>query len=348
MRENRAASNDNGNDHRTMRDIQDCNRCRYEPAAPVGHYESWFQRANHPTRPLAFWIRYTIFSPKGRPGEAVGELWAIWFDGETGRHVAVKEVVPIERCRFSPIDLDARIGMASLTQHRLEGRVRSAGRTFRWHLDYDSDEPMLLLLPRRFYDGGFPNAKALVGSPNAIFHGTIAIDGQRIAIDGWRGSQNHNWGSRHTDAYAWGQVAGFDGAPHTFLECATAHLRIGGLPVPASTLVVLRVEGREHRLNGLLQSMRSTGRFDFFTWTLEARSAHVRVTARLEAPASAFVGLRYANPPGGSKTCLNTKIAACELTLEHHGETARTFVSKHGAAFEILTERADHGVGVVA
>jgi hypothetical protein len=32
-----------------------------------GHYESFFQRANHPTRPLAFWIRYTIFSPTGHP-----------------------------------------------------------------------------------------------------------------------------------------------------------------------------------------------------------------------------------------------------------------------------------------
>jgi hypothetical protein len=36
--------------------------------------------------------------------------------------------------------------------------------------------------------GGFPKAKALVGTPSAVFEG----------------------GSRHTDRYAWGQVAGFD------------------------------------------------------------------------------------------------------------------------------------------
>ncbi len=41
-----------------------------------GHYESFFQRANHPSRPLAFWIRYTIFSPKNRPQDALGEVWA--------------------------------------------------------------------------------------------------------------------------------------------------------------------------------------------------------------------------------------------------------------------------------
>ena len=53
-----------------------------------GHYESWFQRANHPTRPLALWIRYTIFAPSHGPAE--GELWAIWFDGEQQRVTAAK------------------------------------------------------------------------------------------------------------------------------------------------------------------------------------------------------------------------------------------------------------------
>ena len=44
-----------------------------------GHYESWFLRANHPHKPQAFWIRYTLFVPADdRP--ALGELWAIWFD----------------------------------------------------------------------------------------------------------------------------------------------------------------------------------------------------------------------------------------------------------------------------
>lgn len=331
-----------------MRDIQDCNRCRYVPAGQSGHYESWFQRANHPDRPLAFWIRYTIFSPKGRAEEAVGELWAIYFDGETGHTLAVKESFPIVGCRFSPIDLDVRIGVAMLNQHHLEGRARSAGHTIRWQLDYEGDEPALLLLARGFYDRSFPKAKALVGTPNAIFRGTLSIDGRQIAIDGWCGSQNHNWGSKHTDSYAWGQVAGFDNAPHTFLECSTARLRIGGIPTPPLTVLVLRVEGREYSLNGPLQSLRAVGRFDFFEWHIVAQSSRVRVSAHLEAPASAFVALRYADPPGGAKTCLNTKLASCELTLEEAGGPARTFVTQHRAAFEILTERVDHGVPIAA
>ena len=43
------------------------NATRYRPGRQLGHYESFFQRANHPSRPLAFWIRYTIFSPQDHP-----------------------------------------------------------------------------------------------------------------------------------------------------------------------------------------------------------------------------------------------------------------------------------------
>ena len=48
------------------------NGARWRPDDPRGHYESWFCPANHPTEPLAFWIRYTIFSPRGRPEDADG------------------------------------------------------------------------------------------------------------------------------------------------------------------------------------------------------------------------------------------------------------------------------------
>ena len=64
------------------------NGARYQPGTAAGHYESWFQRANDPGGRRAFWIRYTIFAPKGRPDDAVGELWAIAFDREVASGVA--------------------------------------------------------------------------------------------------------------------------------------------------------------------------------------------------------------------------------------------------------------------
>lgn len=81
---------------------------------------------------------------------------------------------------------------------------------------------------------------------------------------------------------------------------------------------------------------------------MDAKGPKVRVHGRIQAPANAFVGLSYQNPPGGAKTCLNTKLASAEITVERPGQTARTLKTAHRAAFEILTDRADHGVAVVA
>jgi hypothetical protein len=207
------------------------NAARFLPGETGGLYESYFLRANHPEKPLAFWLRYTVFCPRGRPQDAQGELWAIWFDGEAQRIVAVKESRPIAECRFSTERLDARIG------------------------------PL--------------------------------------------------WS-------------------------------------PRLTLLVLRDAGEEIALNGLWQATKAQGHYDFFTWTLDSHGPQGRLHGRIEAPASAFVGLNYLNPPGGAKTCFNTKLAAAEFILERPGRPAKTFVTRSRAAFEILTDRGDHGVPVVA
>ena len=83
-------------------------------------------------------------------------------------------------------------------------------------------------------------------------------------------------------------------------------------------------------------------------WTLSSRRRGVEVEARIWARREAFVGLAYRNPPGGVKTCLNSKIAACELTLRRPGKPALQLRSAARAAFEILTDETDHGVPVVA
>lgn len=324
------------------------NRCRFVLGDPGGHYESYFQRANHPSRPLAFWIRYTIMSPRGRPQDALGELWAIFFDGERVRIAAAKQEFPISRCQFSDARLSARIADAEIREGQLAGAAASAGHELQWDLRYEGEAEPLLLLPRSLYQRGFPRAKALVGTPHALYRGTLVVDGEPVTVERWPGSQNHNWGSRHTDHYAWGQVAGFDQAPDAFLECGTSRIRLGPLWSPWLTLVVLRVEGREFALNSIRQALRARGRFDYFTWNFDSRAPEVRIRGKIHAPRSVFVGLRYADPPGGEKTCLNTKLAACELRVERKGREPLSLQTADRAAFEILTDAHDHGVPVVA
>src|SRR5215467_11799177 len=210
------------------------NWAQYDPDRPAGHYESFYLRGNHPDRALAFWIRYTVFSPAGHPADAVGELWAVVFDGGTGRHTTAKVEVPYRDCCFPATEFGVRVGEAVLDGSTLRG----AAGDIAWDLRYEGGEAPLYLLPARFYRGGFPKAKSLVSLPLARFTGSLHVAGDRIDVDGWIGSQNHNWGSRHTDRYAFGQVAGFDNAPGSFLEVATARNRMGPLWMPALTPLV--------------------------------------------------------------------------------------------------------------
>jgi hypothetical protein len=323
------------------------NRCRYAPGTASGHYESYFQRANHPTRPLALWIRYTIFSPQGRPADALGELWAIWFDGERDRIVAVKEETQLARCSFDDGGTLARIGSATLSTDRLAGSAQTADHAVAWDLQYGGGEPPLLLLQPALYDRGLPKAKALVGRPNAVYRGTMTVDGEPQAIDGWVGSQNHNWGARHTDRYAWGQVAGFDGEPESFLECATARLRLGPLWLPTMTLIVLRLHGETYALNSLAQAVRAQARVDDLEWRFASRGSDVTIEGVVSAPASRFIALRYANPPGGVKICLNSKLASCTLTLRRGRGAPIVLRTTHRAAFEILDDDTRAGIPLV-
>ena len=350
--------------------LSDFNHSRFQPGTHAGFYESYFQRANHPTRPLAFWIRYTIFSPKGRPRDAIGELWAIWFDGERGTHTVAKSEFPVGQFVFSRENLAARIGDALLEPGGLQGSAESRGHRIQWDLSYAGDAPPLFLLPPRLYAGGFPKAKTLVGLPQARYDGTLFVDGVCMNVEGWIGSQNHNWGARHTDRYAWGQVAGFDNAPDSFLEVATGQLKIGPVWTPRMTPLVLRHGGEEYALRSLWQAVgRARGSFGFSSardcppaaagsaagagrhadaavWNFRSRAPGIAIEGSIRAPKQAFVGLRYYNPPGGEKWCLNSKLASCRLTVRRDGQAPETLETQNRAAFEILTDDLHHGIEI--
>lgn len=328
------------------------NHTRYRSGQETGHYESFFLRANHPHRSLAFWIRYTIFSPAARPEAALGELWAVYFDGESGLHAAVKKEVPFSQCVFKTSEFFVEVDDARLEPGTLTGTAASGGHSVSWNLAFSGDAEPLFMLPVDLYEAEVPQAKALVALPMALFNGSLRIDGNPVEVADWVGSQNHNWGTRHTDHYAWGQVAGFDTHPDSFLEVATARLRVGESWTPFMTPIVLRHQGEEIALNSMSQAMAAKGSFDYFNWDFSSETDAISLGGRISAPREAFVGLSYYNPSGGEKHCLNTKIASCELQITREGpggrETVESLRTANRAAFEILTDDRDHGVKIRA
>jgi hypothetical protein len=114
------------------------------------------------------------------------------------------------------------------------------------------------------------------------------------------------------------------------------------------TTLVLRVEGQEYAINDLGRAALAKARYEYFNWHFETAKGNVRISGDIYAPRDRFVGLNYYNPPGGSNTCLNSKIAGCRLVLSVQGQPDRILETRHRAAFEILTADRDHGVSVVA
>jgi len=262
-------------------------------------------------------------------------------DRAARRIVPIKQSFPMASCAFASDHLDVKLGEARLTESGLRGVATGGGHTIRWDLDMTGGGPPLLLLPPYLYNAPIPRAKSVVSRPLARFTGTIDIDGTELPISNWVGSQNHNWGSRHTDRYAWGQVAGFDGEPDAFLECSTARLKLGPVWTPPLSPVVLRLGSETLAWNGLWSAVRNRGTYAPFHWHIHSAGSQGRLDVRFDANADDVVSLRYPNPPGGEKRCRNTNLAQCEVVLDRPGKPRVTLRSNR-AAFEILDAADGH------
>jgi len=324
------------------------NYSRWKPGSRKGFYESYFLRGNGPEGPQAFWIKFTVFTPRGSPGEAQGELWAVFFHGEDGEKTAVKEVYPLDRCLFARDRFQVRVGRAQLSEGISAGECMSGGHQFRWDLRYLMKPPSLHFLPEWAYRGPFPKAKGLSPCPDTTWEGSLEVDGREIDVTGWRGSQNHNWGTRHTDRYAWAQCNVFDGAGDTFMEMMSARLKIGPLWTPYISFLVLRHRGRLIRFNSLRSFCRARARFPSpFEWHLAVDNGRDRALCRVAGRKETFAGLRYRNPPGGAHACLNSKISSSEIVLFRDGKQIDTLTSSFTTAFEILTDETGHGISML-
>jgi hypothetical protein len=244
--------------------------------------------------------------------------------------------LPISRCRFDQDRLDVRIGDASLDAAALRGACEHIA----WDLRYAGSGRPLLLYPAGSYERALPAAKVLDAFPDARYDGTVSVAGETHAISQWPGMQGHNWGRRHTDLYAWAQVAGFDGAPDALFEGATARIKLGPLWTPHLTSLVLRLGDEDHSFNTPLSLLRNRGRFAGWRWSFEGVSDRLRMEGEVTGDPRHFAALQYRNPPGGSKRCLNSKIARCELRLRFPDGGRRTLVSSCRSAFEILGDPA--------
>jgi hypothetical protein len=316
------------------------------PEAP--YYESRYIRANHPELPQAIWLRETVLVPT--VGDPVADVWVIVFDpeGRAGNR-ALKQPYPIDAAAYDYDEWTARIGATTIDDRSARGVVTGKSRSARWDLRVTPgpQEPVKLLSGRG-YKARFPTAKTMVRHPLARFDGQLELDDVRVGVDGWAGSVNHNWGTRHTPAYAFGQVCGFDDAPDSSLEIVTARAAIGPVSLPAATLFVFRHAGQEFAVRSIRGSLQTHGRYRPFSWSFGARVGDRMIEGEIATEPSDIIGLTYTDTDGGSKYCYNSAIATCRIQVAGQAFERAELVATRRAMFEILTDTRHGAVPLLA
>lgn len=298
--------------------------------AKAPYYESRFVRANDPDGFRALWLRETLLLPT--EGEPAADVWVMAFD-PAGHH-AIRQRYAIEDADFADRPWAVRIASTRLDDTCATGTVPQA----RWDLSISPDGAApVRVLTDRAYERKFPTAKTTVRHPRARFDGRLDIAGHAVDVDSWMGSVNHNWGTRHTPAYAYGQVCGFDDAPESTLEIVTARAALGPVLLPGATLFVFRHEGQEFAVRTIRGSLQTHGRYAPFTWTFGARVGEQMIEGEVTTVPSDVIGLTYPDTHGGVKYCYNSAIANCRMQVAGKA-FARTELTSRCAMFEILTD----------
>jgi hypothetical protein len=280
-------------------------------------YESWFVSARDQVRDRALWIRHTRHRPPGEPESAA--LWCTVAGRDLGRPaVVVKEV-------FAAFPAGTSAGPDGF-----RGQAALDGQSAHWDLAITGDQPSLRpLRPAALYRAPLPRTKLEAVVPDGTVTGTLEIGGREIAVDGWRGTAGHNWGSEHADSWVWLHAADFGTAPEAWLELVLARIRVGPARSPWTAMGALGLDGDRIVLGGLGRRPLVDARPDRLTASVGGPGA--RLLLSVTAPGADPVAVTYADPRGGTRTVRHAALAGVTLSLRRPGRPELTLSSRRGA-----------------
>ena len=220
------------------------------PGVPAGrgHYESWYLRALDPKAPRGVWIRYTVTGATRRRADRSALVHVV-------RPLGAGAAGGPRRCRASGQRwrlLDP-VREHSFGPEGALGAATSADCSARWSLHFSGgEEPLRHLTKPWMYTARLPRTKLMSPVPDAVFDGSLEVDGETIRVDGWPGMVGHNWGEQHAEEWIWLSGLAFEGASSgTWLDVACGRIRIGPVTTPWVANGVVCLDGERLRVGGL-------------------------------------------------------------------------------------------------
>jgi hypothetical protein len=315
-----------------------------------GHVESYFLKLNDAAQNKAFWIKFTLLCPKGKPEDTVAEVWGIAFDSATPEwNQAFKETYPVASVKLAQGDAVLKFGASSLEPGRTQGRLTGPAGELTWDLTYTAGQNPLVPFPLGWmYTAKVPKSKTKTPYTSSRFTGTFTLNGETITVNGVPGMQGHNWGSEHSHLYAWSHCSAFDGmGDDTFFEGFSSRVKIGPLVTPYLSMAALQLRGTRYVFNDLKAIRSPEVRVQDNQWDFHLLGATHSLRGSISAPKNQFMALKYYNPNGALSYCLNSKVAGgfVEL-LDGRGTLIERLVARQTIALEVLVKHDKHGVRV--
>jgi hypothetical protein len=197
------------------------------------------------------------------------------------------------------------------------------------------------------YGAPVPRTKLLSPAPAARFSGRVTVNGEEIALAGWRGMVGHNWGAQHAERWIWLHGLGFQGASEaTWLDAAIGRIKVGPATTPWIANGALSLDGVRHPLGGPERVRRTVvGEApDRCEFVLPGRG--ISVEGRVGAARKDVVGWVYADPDGAEHHTANCSIADMRLSVRRPGAEHLTLEVRGGAVYEIGMRERDHGIPI--
>ncbi len=315
-----------------------------------GFYEVYFLKFNVPKTRDAFWLRYTITSPSACCGNPRAELWGIYFDGSDKNHFAIKNTFPVERLRWDNNRFRIDIADSWLDHESCKGEIDDPGRGHRisWNLSFHSTSQVLYHYPyKRLYLTPLPKTKVLSPHVDAVFSGTITVDGKVFKLSKVPGEQEHIWGTQHAKRWSWGHCFGFDQDPGAAWEGLDAQVGIGPFTSPGLKVFFLHFDGQWHKFNKPKMWLLNKSSYSLGRWTFGAKNNELHIKGEISCDLGSMVGVTYLDPDGSLLWCSNTKLASIQIRINNaEGRHLGNLTAEKKCALELVDRRVQPGVPI--
>lgn len=268
--------------------------------------EVWYGLVGHPTRPVAFWFRYSLLSTGA--GDTTCRLWAALTDRDGDAVFETRTVdastVESERDPFRIVAGKA----GALEDDAAHGRTD----TVRWSFEYDPDPVTFTPLRSRRLTN---LASRVLGTghhwsvnQSIRLDGTVTVGDRTVEFEDAPGHQGHTAGGSVPDGWQWVHCNDFDRS-----EVALEALGLGG-----KLSICLRRDGAAHRLNRLWHVLGPRGNRTVETapgrWRFHGRGDGAEVRATVTADEECWQRAAYPCPDGSRRFVAHCSLSSVDLS----------------------------------